>query len=125
MFKKTLAFLLVTAMFFSTATVALAGAPVWPAPSSNGLSMPFRPDDKYVSQQNPPGFSWQYVPNARSYNLVVANDKELTDVVYSKSGITTNYYTFDYTFETGKQYFWAVKYVNSSGEQSEYSAPRR
>jgi len=125
MFKKTVAFLLVTAMFFSTATVAFAGAPEWPAPSSNGLSMPFRPDDKYVSQQNPPGFCWQYVPNAKSYNLVVANDKELTDVVYSKSGITTNYYTFDYTFETGKQYFWAVNYVNSSGVQSEYSAPRR
>lgn len=124
MFKKTVAFLLVTAMFFSI-TPALAASLNWPAPSGNGLSMPFRPDDKYVSQQNPPGFSWQYVPAAKSYNLVIANDKELNDVAYSKSGITTNYYTFDHTFETGRQYFWAVNYVNSSGVQSEYSAPRR
>ena len=41
----------------------------------DGRESPFRPPQKYVSQQNPPDFSWPTVSGASSYELIVCNDR--------------------------------------------------
>lgn len=89
----------------------------------NDTYMKFTPEDKYVSQQNPPDFKWGYVSDA-TYDLVVATDPELKNIKYRKDGIEYNYYNFDYTFETGVQLYWAVRY-NKGGKLSNWSTVRR
>jgi len=90
---------------------------------SSGRMMPFRPIDQYVSQQNPPAFTYPLVEEA-TYDIIVCSDPELKNVVYSKEGITNNYYNFEYIFETGVHYWWAVRYVRN-GKASAWSDARR
>ena len=91
---------------------------------NDNREMPFRPEDKYVSQQNPPTFLWPKVKNIDSFELVVCSDKELKDVKYRKDGIKTNFYSFDCIFETGVQYYWAVR-TKKGSKVSEWSDARR
>lgn len=105
-------------------TEAEAEAPnPWDQYQVNELSMPFKPADKYLSHQNPPDFTWPYVEGA-TYDVIVCRDEGLTDVAYQKTGITTNYYNFEYTFETGVYYWWAVRF-NMGGSPSGWSRPLR
>ena len=90
----------------------------------NGRQMPFDPPNNYVSQQNPPDFTWSKMDGADSYDLIVASDPELTDIKYRKDGIKTNFYNFDTIFETGVHYYWAVRY-NMGSTPSGWSTPRR
>ena len=90
----------------------------------SGGGMPFSPADKYTSQQNPPSFTWPYVNNAVSYDLVVCADSSLRDIRYQKNGISVNYYSFDHTFKTGTDYYWAVRYHTAAGT-SAWSDARR
>ncbi len=90
---------------------------------SHGRMMPFRPVDEYVSVQNPPAFTYPLVEEA-TYDIIVCSDPELKNVVYSKEGINNNYYNFEYTFETGVHYWWAVRYVKG-GKASGWSDARR
>lgn len=87
--------------------------------------MPYAPEDKLTPLQNPPSFTWPYVKNAVSYDIKVCADKELTDIKYSKDNIGTNFYCFDRTFNTGVDYYWAVRYRTASGEISCWSDVRR
>lgn len=84
----------------------------------------FLPEDQYVSMQNPPTFRWPFVGDSAVYEVVVCADEALTDIKYQQSGITTNFYQFANTFETGVPYYWAVRYTNS-GNVSEWSQARR
>ncbi len=90
-----------------------------------GGSMPFRPADGYLAQQNPPDFTWPYVEGTGvTYDLIVCNDEDLTDVAYRRDGLTVNYYNFDTPFEAGKAYWWSVRY-HINGETSTWSDARR
>lgn len=103
----------------------MASALSWPSPRTDGLDMPFRPSDKYATDQNPPDFRWQYVEGAKSYELVVSKSDDLSSPVYTAKNLTTNYYNFDHTFEIGVNYWWAVRYTDKNGNVSDYSTPRR
>jgi hypothetical protein len=59
--------------------------------------------------QNSPSFTWPIIYDA-TYELVLANDKELTDIAYEVKDIPVNVYTFSHTLEAGKDYYWAVRY---------------
>lgn len=89
-----------------------------------GRSTPFRPDDQYVSEQNAPDFMWPYVNNAVKYDLIVCSDPELKKVEYSVYDLDKNYYTFPVTFETGVNYYWAVRYYDGK-KYSNWSNVRR
>ena len=54
-----------------------------------GLVIQFQPIDSYVCEQNPPNFKWGYVKDATSYELIVAKDPALKDVVFQKAGYPT------------------------------------
>lgn len=123
---KKISILLVFVMILQLCMASMAFAAELKWPSDYGLQgrhMPFRPEDKYVSEQNPPDFSWPAVKGAISYNLKVCKDAELTDVAYEKSAITDNFYNFDTIFETGT-YYWSVSYRTTTG-QSEWTEARR
>lgn len=99
----------------------------WPALRSNGKEMPIRPADGYVSMQNPPAFTWQYVASAVSYELCIYTDANCSNnkKKYSKTGLTVNYHSFDHTFEAGKTYWWRVRYYTSDGSNSDWTEARR
>ncbi len=84
----------------------------------------FRPEDKYVSVQNPTSFTWPYVEAAESFDLILCGDEALTDVKYKWEGIKLNLYTPGHTLETGVTYYWAVRYY-IKGKPGEWSEPRR
>ena len=88
-----------------------------------GREMPFRPPDKYVTKQNPPDFSWPLISDAESYELKVCKSSSLSDIVFSKNGIKTNYYNFDSSFATGT-YYWSVRYF-AQGSYSLWSEAKR
>ena len=90
---------------------------------SNGQEMPFSPPHDYVSVQNPPDFTWPIYDGCTSYDLVVCSDEALTNVVYEQKGIKANYFNFNYTFEAGKTYYWAVKC--SQGKVTGYCDARK
>ena len=69
----------------------VAFAVSWPAKREDGLDMPFRPSDKYVTDQNPPDFRWQYVDGAKSYELIVSKSEDLSSPVYIAKDLTCNY----------------------------------
>ena len=88
----------------------------------DGTHLAFRPANNYISEQNPPTFQWTYVSGNTGYDIIVCSDPELTDIKYHKEGVKYNYYNFDCTFETGSDYYWAVRY-NLGGKKSEWSKP--
>ena len=85
--------------------------------------MPFEPSHNYVSQQNPPDFTWPIYNGCTAYDLIVCSDPELKNVAYEQKGIKANYFNFNYTFEAGKTYYWAVKC--SEGRITGYSDARK
>jgi hypothetical protein len=92
-------------MLLSVAPVMAAGELSWDMPTGYYLQekMTIKPVDNYHSMQNSPSFSWPIIYDA-TYELVLANDKELTDIAYEVKDIPVNVYTFPHTLEAGKDY---------------------
>ena len=88
-----------------------------------GLEMRFRPFDNYHTFQNPPDFSWPWVEDAESYDLIVCRDRELKDIAYSRYGNRVNYYNFPEIFEPG-MYYWSVRH-HRNGRPSPWEPARR
>ena len=127
--KRITALILIFAMTISYDLTVFAESVDWKESNIyindiSGGYMPFSPEDKYTSQQNPPSFTWPYVYNAISYDLIVCADSSLKDIRYQKNGISVNYYSFDHTFKTGTDYYWAVRYHTVAGT-SAWSDARR
>ena len=89
----------------------------------DGRESPFRPPQKYITQQNPPDFSWPMVSGASAHEVIVCRDEAMTDIAYSKSGIALNFYNFTEPFEIGT-YYWAVRYKLGT-KYSVWTEPRR
>ncbi|MFC5467333.1 DUF4962 domain-containing protein [Cohnella suwonensis] len=87
----------------------------WPATSPGDQTMPFRPADRAVSEQNPPDFSWTYVDGADKYELQIASDESFATIVYSKDGIPVNLFNLPSTLTAGTSYYWRVRYHYPQG----------
>ena len=132
--KKILSLILILA-FSVPQTAALASAAYdWSASSIyityDGRGMPFSPPDRYVSEQNPPSFTWPYARpydsnRSVTYELKVCTDPALDNVSYSRTGLADNYYAFSYTFDTGVDYYWSVRYCVGDSFYSAWSPALR
>jgi len=111
--KKYICFILIAVIILSALPVFGAEAG-WEKASGNMRRLPV---DNYYSHQNSPSFSWPYVDKA-TYELVVSNDKELTDIAYREDNLKVNVHTFSYTLEAGKEYYWSVRYKIGGGYSS-------
>lgn len=118
--KKNLSVFLIILISLSTVFTAFAGYTDWFVPT---IHMMFRPAENFRSVQNPPGFTWPYIENAR-YRLIVCADKELKQILYSADGLNANMYTFPQPFEKGRDYYWAVKFIYENGYESPWSDAR-
>ena len=58
---------------------------------------------------------WTDLPGAVSYEIIIATNEELSDVVYSESGLTENSFSLDINISLERNYFWAVRAKNSLG----------
>ena len=108
-----------------SAVPAMAAAPSWTMPTGYYQSTPvqFTPVDNAHCYQNSPCFGWPIIHGA-TYELVVARDEALTDIVESVENIPVNVYTFPHTLEAGKVLYWAVRY-KLNNKASEWSESRR
>lgn len=97
----------------------------WDADYKHSMNiMPFAPSDGYVSMQNPPRFTWGLVTGINNYELVVARDSELKDVIYKDDTLVFNYTIPSQTFDTGVSLYWAVRYKTGK-EYSTWSQIRK
>ena len=63
---------------------------------------------------------WRALPGARSYEIILAADQELMNVVRSESDITDAGFMLEADLATERRYYWAVRAMNSLGySQSE------
>ncbi len=129
--KKFCAALLVVVMLVSLLPMGVFAAEhTWPTYNTTNR-MPFRPEHGYVSQQNPPTFTWNNVGgNASSYELEVYKGYKEEDALavtpaYSKTGIKDNYFNMPETLEAGEYYWWRVRYIHKSGTASDWTEPRK
>ena len=96
--EKIISLILIAVFLLSAFSVY--AAPSWPTEYNlNGLERQFRPSDKYVSEQNPPTFTWSAVKGAKAYDIIVCRDKELKEIAYSQYGLKDNLCGFNLVFE--------------------------
>jgi glucose/arabinose dehydrogenase len=63
---------------------------------------------------------WSALPGAKSYEIIIAADQELLNVVHTESDITDAGYLLEADLATERRYYWAVRAINSLGSsQSE------
>ncbi|MFD0669953.1 DUF4962 domain-containing protein [Cohnella sp. GCM10027633] len=96
----------------------------WPERLLRNANMPFRPADGLVTTQNPPDFSWPYVPDASGYQLqlgrTVSMDGKLEEIE-----LEANFHNLNRTLNAG-YWYWRVRYrLSSSKGASPWSAVRR
>lgn len=123
--KRILCLILTLCIIIPCLPVFAAGELSWDMPQGyyKQAVMQIRPVDNYHCYQNSPSFTWPIVYGS-TYELVLANNKELTDIAYEVKDIKVNVYTFPHTLEAGKDYYWAVRY-KLNGKYSVYTEPRR
>lgn len=127
--KKMVSVLLSAVLLFGTVSIpSLAdGELKWEDRQSaykvSGTEWQFRPPAQYISEQNPPDFSWPKVNGASGYELIVCRDEQMQDVAYENRNVERNYYNFPVSFEPGI-YYWSVRY-KMDGKLSEWTAPSR
>lgn len=81
------------------------------------------PYDGYTSVQNPPSFHWGKIDEATSYEFVIARDKELKDIIYTKKDLKQNLWFPEKTLETGVALYWSARYYIGD-EVSTWSTPQ-
>ena len=97
----------------------------WPDEVLRNANMPFRPADGLATTQNPPDFSWPYLPDASEYHLQLGRTASMDGERVEVEGLKTNYYNFDRTLDEGAWY-WRVRYRLSPAEGwSTWSSVRR
>lgn len=96
----------------------------WPEEALRNANMPFRPTDGLVTTQNPPDFSWPYIPEAPAYHLQLARTSSMDGERVELEGLQTNFYNFARTLDAGAWY-WRVRYRLSAGDWSPWSSIRR
>lgn len=78
------------------------------------------PDDGLTAVQQPE-FSWQASQGAETYDFVISKNKDMSDPVFTKEGITDTTYTLEGTLEKGETYYWTVTARNASGSKEPYN----
>ena len=78
------------------------------------------PDDGLTAGLQPE-FSWQASQGATSYDFVISKNKDMSNPVYTKSGITDTKYTLEGTLEKGETYYWTVTAKNDAGSREAYN----
>ncbi len=126
--KRIICTIITLALIMSIAPVSgvfAAGELSWEMPAGYYLQekLFYRPVNNYHSYQNSPCFTWPIVYGS-TYELVLCDDAELKSIVYEVKDIPVNMYTFPHTIESGRDYYWAVRY-KLKGKYSVYSEPRR
>ncbi len=82
------------------------------------------PPDKPVNlSRSNSTFSWNSVPHADSYRLIVSTHSNLNSPIYNQPGITSTSRDTHLTFTPGTHYFWAVSAHNNSGNTSSNVQP--
>jgi hypothetical protein len=60
-------------------------------------------------------FSWNAAANADTYNLRIATNDKLNNMLVNQTGINATSYDTGLTFRQGTTYYWVVRAVNSQG----------
>ncbi|MEN1784458.1 MAG: Ig-like domain-containing protein [Bacteroidota bacterium] len=85
------------------------------APGSFSLSSP---SNNANSVSVNPTLSWSNASSAQSYTVDVATNSNFGNIVYTKSGITTNNVVVDTALDFETDYYWRVKAINIIGTKN-------
>ena len=85
-----------------------------PIPGGPNLT---EPADGAKEQPQRPTFRWTAVANVESYTLQIAKDKNFTDIVHQRTGITSPMHSINYSLDTDKVFYWRVIAINVCGEE--------
>jgi len=118
--KKLLCLFLIFSMIIPAGITVFAEEP-WPYILNT--AMPFKPADNYVSQNNPPSFSWPLISDTATYDLRICEDKEMTQEYKKVENLDRNVYNFGEMFEVEKKYYWSVRFKDG-GKTSVWTEPR-
>jgi glucose/arabinose dehydrogenase len=58
---------------------------------------------------------WTDLPGADGYEIIIATDEELVNVIYSESDLTENSFSLDINISLERIYYWAVRAKNDLG----------
>lgn len=83
-----------------------------PPPTAAPLLTP--PDNSTTSDQTP-SLIWTPDANTDTYDVVIATDPAITNVIQTSSGLTTNQYTAT-SLQNNRTYYWQVTSTNTCGE---------
>ncbi len=75
------------------------------------------PDDGEIVL-NKPTLSWSKARGAVKYTVKIATDKELANVIITRSGLSETSYTLDSELEVGQKYYWTVVAENEYGTRA-------
>jgi len=59
-------------------------------------------------------FNWESIDTSDYYQLEIAEDQNFAEIFYINENVVSNEQTV-YNFEKGRQYYWRVRFSNSSG----------
>lgn len=82
--------------------------------SAPSFFYPVSPDDGEVAVSKPQ-LTWVGSQGARDYTVIVSANKDLSEPVVHKSGITGTSYTLETELIDGKRYYWSVIAANEYG----------
>ena len=120
--KKLLCLFLIFSMIIPMSISAFAANEIeWPYVLNT--AMPFKPADNYVSQNNPPSFSWPLISDTATYDLRICEDKEMTQEYKKVENLDRNVYNFGEMFDVEKKYYWSVRFKDG-GKTSVWTEPR-
>ena len=120
--KKLICLLIIFSILIPMSISAFAANEVeWPYVLNT--AMPFKPADNYVSQNNPPSFSWPLISDTATYDLRICEDKEMTQEYKKVENLDRNVYNFGEMFDVEKKYYWSVRFKDG-GKTSVWTEPR-
>lgn len=90
-------------------TMNIAPAPILISPPNEATNVP-----------NKPNFTWEAVPGAQNYLLLIAEDEEFSNLFFESSSLVLNSTKVFKNFTPGNKYWWKVR-ANRSGYLGEWS----
>lgn len=93
-----------------TKTLTLTIAPS--VPTAVALSQPI---DNATDVATAPTFEWSGIDASTNYTLVISDNSNFSNTVYTESNLTTNQYALPLNLVNGRTYYWRIQSANQCG----------
>ncbi len=106
-----------------TGTQSSAWSDTWVFTTKLAPPLLIKPTDKAITQSKDLSLTWDTVPGAKSYNVVLAGDQDFKTILYDSLSTTKTSFASG-QYEVGKTYYWKVRALDG-GNEGYWSVARR